>query len=69
MTFGNKMFTVTPDANKELMSPSNARSEVNATNLTIAGKKLMLFHFHSTILAAHCLKLVEKSGRNPLCVT
>ena len=66
MTFGNKTFTVTLDANKDLVSPSQARGEVNAANLTIAGKKLMLQRFHSTILAAHCLKLVGKPGRDSL---
>ena len=66
MTFGNRTFTVTPDANKDLVTPSQARGEVNAANLTIAGKKLMLQRFQSTILAAHCLKLVGKPGRDSL---
>ena len=66
MTFGNRTFTVTPDASKDLVTPSQARGEVNAANLTIAGKKLMLQRFQSTILAAHCLKLVGKPGRDSL---
>ena len=53
-TFGHKTFTITPDTNKELVISSLARGDVNAANLAIAGKKLMLLRFQSTIMYPGC---------------